>query len=49
VKIADTVRGFKEIISGKYDSIPEQAFYMKGPIEDVLAEAEKMKSAGAAA
>src|SRR5579864_9390555 len=49
VKIADTVRGFKEIISGKHDSIPEQAFYMKGPIEDVLAEAEKMKSAEAAA
>jgi F-type H+-transporting ATPase subunit beta len=49
VKIADTVRGFKEIISGKHDSIPEQAFYMKGPIEDVLAEAEKMKGAGAAA
>jgi F-type H+-transporting ATPase subunit beta len=49
VKIADTVRGFKEIISGKYDSIPEQAFYMKGPIEDVLKEAEKMKGAEAAA
>ena len=49
VKIADTVRGFKEIISGKHDDIPEQAFYMKGPIEDVLQEAEKMKGAGAAA
>ena len=47
VKIADTVRGFKEIISGKHDSIPEQAFYMKGPIEDVLKEAEKMKGAAA--
>jgi F-type H+/Na+-transporting ATPase subunit beta len=48
VKVADTVRGFKEIIEGKYDDIPEQAFYMKGGIEEVLQEAEKMK-AGAAA
>ena len=30
VKIADTVKGFKEIVEGKYDDIPEQAFYMKG-------------------
>jgi len=29
VKVADTVRSFKEIIAGKYDDIPEQAFYMK--------------------
>ena len=36
VKIADTVRSFKEIIEGKYDDIPEQAFYMKGAIEEVL-------------
>jgi F-type H+-transporting ATPase subunit beta len=43
VKIEDTVRSFKEIIEGKHDSIPEQAFYMKGGIEDVLAAAEKMK------
>jgi F-type H+/Na+-transporting ATPase subunit beta len=49
VKIADTVRGFKEIIEGKHDDIPEQAFYMKGGIEEVLADAEKMKTAGAAA
>jgi len=48
VKIQDTVRGFKEIIEGKHDDIPEQAFYMKGGIEEVLQEAEKMK-AGAAA
>jgi F0F1-type ATP synthase beta subunit len=31
VKIADTVKGFKAIVEGKYDDIPEQAFYMKGP------------------
>src|SRR5579871_3980365 len=48
VKIADTVRSFKEIIEGKHDSVPEQAFYMKGAIEEVLEAAEKMK-AGAAA
>jgi len=43
VKIEDTVRSFKEIIEGKHDSVPEQAFYMKGGIEEVLAAAEKMK------
>ncbi|MBU4315252.1 F0F1 ATP synthase subunit beta [Patescibacteria group bacterium] len=35
VKIADTVRGFKEILEGKHDNKPEQAFYMKGGIEEV--------------
>jgi F-type H+/Na+-transporting ATPase subunit beta len=44
VKIADTVRSFKEIVEGKYDEIPEQAFYMVGTIEEVLAKAEKMKT-----
>jgi F-type H+-transporting ATPase subunit beta len=44
VKVADTVRSFKEIIAGKYDDIPEQAFYMKGAIEEVLETAEKMKA-----
>ncbi|HZD96193.1 MAG TPA: F0F1 ATP synthase subunit beta, partial [Candidatus Sulfotelmatobacter sp.] len=48
VKIAETVRSFKEIIEGKHDSIPEQAFYMKGAIEEVLEAAEKMKSGAAA-
>jgi len=48
VKVADTVRSFKEIIEGKHDEIPEQAFYMKGAIEEVLQEAEKMKSGVAA-
>ena len=43
VKIADTVRSFKEIIEGKHDSVPEQAFYMKGGIEEVLETAEKLK------
>jgi len=44
VKIADTVRSFKEIVEGKYDDVPEQAFYMVGTIEEVLAKAEKMKT-----
>ncbi|HZY72325.1 MAG TPA: F0F1 ATP synthase subunit beta [Edaphobacter sp.] len=43
VKVEDTVRSFKEIIEGKHDDIPEQAFYLKGGIEDVRAAAEKMK------
>ena len=45
VKVADTVKGFKEIVEGKYDDIPEQAFYMKGTIDEVLEAAEKMKAA----
>jgi len=45
VKIADTVKGFKEIVDGKYDDIPEQAFYMKGTIDEVVEAAEKMKAA----
>ncbi len=44
VKVADTVRSFKAIIEGKHDDIPEQAFYMKGTIEEVVAAAEKMKA-----
>ena len=43
VKVADTVRSFKEIIEGKHDAIPEQAFYLKGGIEEVLKAAEKMQ------
>jgi len=43
-KIADTVRSFKEVIEGKHDDIPEQAFYMKGTIDEVLEAAEKMKA-----
>jgi len=42
VKLKDTVRSFKEIISGKYDDYPEQAFYMVGTIEEVVAKAEKL-------
>ena len=42
VPIAETVKSFKEIVDGKHDNIPEQAFYMVGTIEEVLAKAEKM-------
>jgi len=40
VKVEDTVRGFKEILEGKYDDLPEQAFYMVGGIEEVVAAAK---------
>jgi F-type H+/Na+-transporting ATPase subunit beta len=42
VKLEDTIRGFKEILAGKYDSLPEQAFYMCGAIEEVTAKAEEL-------
>jgi F-type H+-transporting ATPase subunit beta len=45
VKVADTVRSFKEVIEGKHDDVPEQAFYMKGDIDEVLEAAGKMKQA----
>jgi len=44
VKVEDTIKGFKEIVEGKHDEIPEQAFYMKGTIEEVLEAAEKMSA-----
>src|SRR6478672_4246883 len=46
VKVADTVRSFKEVVEGKHDEIPEQAFYMKGSIDDVLETWEDMKKQG---
>ena len=46
VKVADTVRSFKEVVEGKHDEIPEQAFYMQGSIDDVLENWEKMKKKG---
>ncbi len=42
VPLAETVKGFKEIVEGKYDEIPEQAFYMVGNIEEVLEKSEKI-------
>ena len=43
VERKETVRGFREILEGKHDALPEQAFFMAGPIEDVLASAEGMR------
>ena len=45
VKLEDTIRGFKEICEGKHDDIPEQAFYLVGTIEEVLAKAQKLAAA----
>src|SRR5438876_4308710 len=45
VQIADTVRGFKEIVEGKHDELPEQAFYMVGTIEEAIEKARGMKAA----
>jgi F-type H+-transporting ATPase subunit beta len=42
VKLVDTVRSFKEIVDGKYDHLPEQAFYMVGPIEEAIEKAKKL-------
>lgn len=42
VKLEDTIKGFKGILEGKYDDIPEQAFYMVGTIEEVLEKAKKL-------
>ncbi|MBP9490516.1 MAG: F0F1 ATP synthase subunit beta [Aliarcobacter sp.] len=43
VELKDTIAGFQGILQGKYDSIPEMAFYMVGGIDEVLAKSEKMK------
>ena len=43
-----TIRAFQEILDGKHDDVPEQAFYMVGGIDDVVARAEEMKSSAAA-
>jgi len=43
VEIKDTIKGFAEIVEGKHDDLPEQAFYMCGSIEDVIEKAKKMR------
>ena len=48
IKRQDTIRGFKMIMEGQLDTVPEQAFYMKGPIEDVLEEAKRLEAVNAA-
>src|SRR3989440_224197 len=42
VKLEDTIRGFREIIEGKHDELPEQAFYMVGPIEGAVEKAKRI-------
>jgi F-type H+-transporting ATPase subunit beta len=42
VDIKDTVRGFKEILEGKHDALPEQAFYLVGTIEDAIEKAKRL-------
>ncbi len=49
VKLEDTIRSFKEICEGRYDHLPEQAFYMVGTIEEVVENAERMKGESEAA
>ncbi|HON56434.1 MAG TPA: F0F1 ATP synthase subunit beta, partial [bacterium] len=46
VSLVQTIRGFKEIVEGKHDTLPEQAFYMVGGIEDVIEKAEKLEKMG---
>jgi F-type H+-transporting ATPase subunit beta len=49
VSIKDSVRGFLEILDGKWDHLPEQAFYMVGTIEEAAEQAERMEKETAAA
>jgi F-type H+-transporting ATPase subunit beta len=42
VSVAETVKGFKEILEGKHDDLPEQAFYMVGGIEEVVEKAKRL-------
>jgi F-type H+/Na+-transporting ATPase subunit beta len=42
VPLKETIKGFKEVVDGKMDDIPEQAFYMVGPIEEVFEKAERL-------
>jgi F0F1-type ATP synthase beta subunit len=48
VKLEDTIRSFREVLEGKHDDLPEQAFYLQGDISDVVAAAEEL-AAGASA
>jgi F-type H+-transporting ATPase subunit beta len=44
VTVEETVRGFREVVEGKHDGLPEQAFYMAGGIEDVIKRAEELRA-----
>ena len=45
VKVEETIRGFKEIIEGKHDDLPEQAFYMVGGIDEAVENAKRLAAA----
>ena len=47
VKLEDTIKGFKGLIAGDYDHIPEPAFYMCGNMDEVMAKAQKMAAEAA--
>ena len=42
VRLEDTIRGFKDVLEGKHDDLPEQAFYMVGTIEDAIEKAKTL-------
>ena len=48
VEIEETIQGFEEILDGKHDALPEQAFYMVGTIDDAVAKAERLQGGGLA-
>jgi F-type H+/Na+-transporting ATPase subunit beta len=43
VSLAETVRGFREVVEGKHDELPEQAFYMVGGIEEAVEKAKRLR------
>ena len=45
VKLEDTIKAFRELVDGKHDAMPEQAFYMVGTIEEAQEKADKLKAA----
>ena len=46
MKIADTVKSFKEIVEGKHDDLPEQAFYLVGDVGEAIDKAKKLRGEG---
>ena len=46
VQLADTIRSFSEVLEGKHDDVPEQAFYMVGNIDDALKKAKRLRGEG---
>jgi F-type H+-transporting ATPase subunit beta len=45
VKLTDTIKSFREIVDGKHDDLPEQAFYMVGDIGEAIEKAKKLREA----